>query len=136
MAVAARPRAASATRCAGSPAPAADLVGDGAETATAVDCRYAGQSHELTVPTPADFHEAHRLRNGFARPDEPVEVIALRATATRPASIGITDLPAVERRGGVGPVALAEADCSIWIPAGWWAEPGAAGALVLRRVAQ
>ncbi|MGH9274941.1 MAG: hydantoinase/oxoprolinase family protein [Acidimicrobiales bacterium] len=112
---------------------AADLVGDGSETSTAVDCRYAGQSHELTVPTPADFHEAHRLRNGFARPDEPVEVIALRASAARAAPINVTDLPAVERRGGVGPLALAEADCSIWIPAGWRAEPGAVGALVLRR---
>ena len=52
----------------------------------------------------------------------------------RPASIDVTDLPTIERRGGVGPLALAEADCSIWIPASWRAEPGAAGALVLRRV--
>ena len=27
---------------------------------------------------------AHRLRNGFARPDAPVEVVALRATAVHP----------------------------------------------------
>ena len=82
----------------------------------------------------ADFHEAHRLRNGFARPDAPIEVIALRATATIPSGLGRSrDLPAVDRRRAVGPVAVAEPDCTIWIPAGWSAEPGAAGALVLRR---
>jgi N-methylhydantoinase A/oxoprolinase/acetone carboxylase beta subunit len=113
----------------------AELVGDGAEVTTAVDCRYLGQSHELTVATPADFHEAHRSRNGFARPDEPVEVVALRATAARPAAGSVADLATVVRAAAVGPMAVAEPDCSIWIPAGWVAEPAEAGALVLRRTA-
>lgn len=112
---------------------AATLVGPGATTTTALDCRYEGQSHELTVPTAADFHEAHRLRNGFARPEGAVEVIALRATAVIPSALDLTDLPAPDRPSATGPVALAEPDCTIWIPAGWSAEPGAAGALVLRR---
>jgi hypothetical protein len=30
-------------------------------------------------------------------------------------------------------VSIAEPDCTIWLPEGWAAEPGAAGALVLRR---
>ena len=51
-------------------ASAATLVGPGAEVTTAVDCRYEGQSHEITVPSAADFHEAHRLRNGFSRPEQ------------------------------------------------------------------
>src|SRR6185436_4351714 len=78
---------------------AAALVGAGARTSTALDCRYEGQSHELTVPDAEAFHEAHRLRNGFARPDARVEVIALRATASTPAPVASTDLAAPERAG-------------------------------------
>ncbi|MGK2948468.1 MAG: hydantoinase/oxoprolinase family protein [Acidimicrobiales bacterium] len=112
---------------------AAALVGPGAAATTSLDCRYVGQSHELTVPDVDQFHEAHRLRNGFDRPGAAVEVVAVRATATRPAPLGAADLPAPDRPGAVGPVALAEPDCTIWVPEGWRAEPGAAGALVLRR---
>jgi N-methylhydantoinase A/oxoprolinase/acetone carboxylase beta subunit len=112
---------------------AASLVGSAATTTTAVDCRYEGQSHEITVPTVADFHEAHRLRNGFSRPDASIEVIALRATASVPSALDLTNLPATDRHPAVGPIAVAEPDCTIWIPAGWSAEPGVAGALVLRR---
>jgi N-methylhydantoinase A/oxoprolinase/acetone carboxylase beta subunit len=112
---------------------AAALVGAGAETSTALDCRYEGQSHELTVAAVSSFHEAHRLRNGFARPGAAVEVIAVRATASVAAPMVPADLPTTDRRAAVGPVALAEPDCTIWVPAGWSAAPGAAGALVLRR---
>ena len=112
---------------------ARSLVGTGAASTTSVDCRYQGQSHELTVDSVADFHDAHRQRNGFARPDAPIEVIALRATATLPPALDLTDLPAPSRSTATGPVALAEPDCTIWLPAGWRAEPGQAGALVLRR---
>jgi N-methylhydantoinase A/oxoprolinase/acetone carboxylase beta subunit len=112
---------------------AAALVGPGAEATMAVDCRYEGQSHEITVSTVADFHDAHRLRNGFARRDAAIEVIALRATAAVPPDLHLTDLPVPERSAARGPVTLAEPDCTVWIPDGWSAEPGAAGALVLRR---
>ena len=113
---------------------AAELVGDGAHVTTAVDCRYVGQSHELTVATPVDFHEAHRARNGFDRPDEAVEVVALRATAALPAAQSLTSISTMPRTATAGPAAVAEPDCSIWIPAGWAAEPAEAGALVLRRI--
>ena len=105
-------------------------------TTTALDCRYAGQSHELQVASVDAFDEEHHRRNGYARPGTPVEVVAVRASASRAAPIAVTDLPApaVERRACVGPVVLAELDCTIWVPEGWRAEPGAAGALVLRRV--
>ena len=74
---------------------AAALVGPGGGGAattveTAVDCRYRGQSHELTVPSVGEFHDEHRRRNGYARPDEPVEVVALRAVATRPPTVAAT----------------------------------------------
>jgi N-methylhydantoinase A/oxoprolinase/acetone carboxylase beta subunit len=112
---------------------AAALVGPSAVIATSVDCRYAGQSHELTVPSVQDFHEAHRRRNGFARPEAPIEVVALRATATVASGLDLTDLPALARDRATGPVVLTEPDCTIWVPNGWTAEPGAAGTLVLRR---
>jgi N-methylhydantoinase A len=60
-----------------------------------VDARYLGQSHELAVPyEPGDgwtvlaarFHELHRERNGFSRPDDPIEAVTVRAEAVgRPA---------------------------------------------------
>ena len=81
----------------------------------------------------AAFHEAHRLRNGFSRPDAPVEVVAVRATASLPSGFELADLPASERSPARGPVSIAESDCTVWLPAGWVAEPGAVGALVLRR---
>ena len=108
--------------------------GRSAEVTLAVDCRYAGQSHELTVPTVALFEEEHRRRNGFARPGAPVEVTALRAAARLPAPVAIEDLPTVGgRRGATGPAVLAEADCTVWLPAGWSADVGEGGAWILRR---
>jgi N-methylhydantoinase A/oxoprolinase/acetone carboxylase beta subunit len=113
------------------------VAGDtGVTVETAVDCRYRGQSHELTVPTVGEFHDEHRRRNGYARPDDPVEVVAIRAVAARPPAVGADDLPDPPARPGdeqAGPAVLAEPDCTIWVPEGWVARPGAAGALVLRR---
>jgi len=103
------------------------------EVTTAVDCRYAGQSHELAVPSVEAFGDEHWRRNGFDRPDTPVEVVALRATARRAAPIRVTDLPVAVRPVVTGPVVLAEPDCTVFVPAGWTGEPGEAGALVLRR---
>jgi N-methylhydantoinase A/oxoprolinase/acetone carboxylase beta subunit len=103
------------------------------EVESSVDCRYAGQSHELTVPSVADFPEEHRRRNGYVR-DAPVEVVALRARATSPAPLDVTDLPPPPARAAVvGPAVVAERDCTIWVPDGWRAEPGPLGALVVTR---
>ncbi len=120
-------------------AEAAALVGgDGADVTvtTAVDCRYRGQSHELTVPDVDAFADEHRRRNGYARPGDPVEVIAVRAVATRPPAVDPGDLPDPPARIDdpvAGPAVIAEPDCTIWVADGWVARPGAAGALVLRR---
>lgn len=109
------------------------LVGSGARVETMVDCRYAGQSHELTVPTPAAFHEEHRRRNGYARPDDPVEIVALRARAEHAPALDVSALPDVDRRRVDGPTVVAEADATVWVPDGWVAEPEDLGAWVLRR---
>ncbi|WP_421119113.1 hydantoinase/oxoprolinase family protein [Aquihabitans daechungensis] len=106
----------------------------GAEVTTALECRYLGQSHEIRVSEVADFAEAHRQRNGYARPDAVVEVIALRATARLGSPVSMADLPVVERAGVSGPAVVAEPDCTIWVPDGWEAAPHASGALILTRV--
>lgn len=51
-----------------------------------LDIRYAGQSHELTVPyepgaVAAHFHEAHRQRYGYEQADAGVEIVTLRLQA-------------------------------------------------------
>jgi N-methylhydantoinase A/oxoprolinase/acetone carboxylase beta subunit len=105
----------------------------GAVVGTMLDCRYAGQSHELTVASVGAFGAEHLRRNGHERPGDVVEVVALRARASVASPVSVLDLPVPERETGVGPCVLAEPDCTIWVPPGWRAGPGAGGALVLRR---
>jgi N-methylhydantoinase A/oxoprolinase/acetone carboxylase beta subunit len=113
---------------------AMSLVGTaGVQVETVLECRYAGQSHELVVREVADFHDAHARRNGYARPDAPIEVITIRATARGVPAVDVGALPAPTRTGGAGPLVLAEADCTIWVPSGWRAREGEAGALLLER---
>jgi len=104
---------------------------------TALDCRYRGQSHELTVADVDAFHDEHRRRNGYGRPGDPVEVVAIRATATRPPAVDGRSMPAPERMADgdevVGPAVIAEPDCTVWVAEGWVARPGRAGALLLER---
>ena len=114
---------------------AAALVGGapGVDVERLVDCRYQGQSHELTAPSPVAFPAEHERRNGFARPGAPIEVVALRVRARRPAPLAPDELPAVSRPAVQGPEVVAEPDCTVWVPEGWRAEPGPLGAWVLRR---
>jgi N-methylhydantoinase A/oxoprolinase/acetone carboxylase beta subunit len=114
-------------------AEATELVAREASVETFVDCRYAGQSHELTVESVDAFHAEHERRNGYARPGSPVEIVAVRARASAPGGVDLDDLPTPTRTSVVGPAVVCEVDCTIHVPAGWSAEPGAAGALVLRR---
>jgi N-methylhydantoinase A/oxoprolinase/acetone carboxylase beta subunit len=90
----------------------------------------------------AAFHEEHERRNGYRRQDAAVEVVALRATAAIASPVSLGDLGPSAADGGdspsvprgvstVGPAVIAEPDCTIWIPAGWRADPGRAGALIL-----
>ena len=110
------------------------LVGGGdVEVERLLDCRYVGQSHELTVASVDEFPAEHERRNGFARPGAPVEVVALRVRARRPAPLSPSDLPPVARPEVRGPAVVAEPDCTVWVPDGWRAEPGPLGAWVLTR---
>jgi N-methylhydantoinase A/oxoprolinase/acetone carboxylase beta subunit len=105
------------------------------ETETSFDCRYVGQSHELTVPTVGDFEAEHHRRNGFSRPGAPIEVVALRASARLPSPVSLNSLPDPGDRRGKhrGPAVIAEADCTIWVAEGWTATVGEAGAWILSR---
>ncbi|HEV3001341.1 MAG TPA: hydantoinase/oxoprolinase family protein [Solirubrobacteraceae bacterium] len=66
-------------------ADARERIGDGrARTEVVYDCRFRGQSFELTVSDPRDFPKAHEERYGFTEPDGEVEVVTVRATARTP----------------------------------------------------
>jgi N-methylhydantoinase A/oxoprolinase/acetone carboxylase beta subunit len=112
-----------------------ERIGDDAPVVVTetVDCRYVGQSHELRVGSPEEFPAEHERRNGYARPGTPVEVIALRASASAASPVAATDLPGASRAAATGPEVIAEPDCTIWVPPGWAASPGAGGALILTR---
>ena len=102
-----------------------------------VDMRYLGQSHEIPVPlhrgdglaaAAAGFHRLHAEINGFARPDDPVEVVTVRAVAEGRPLLTWDDVP----QAGDGPrplprhrpliIAGEEAKASVWwrpdLPAG------------------
>ncbi len=110
-----------------------------ATISTSVDCRYEGQSHELRVSSPSEFAAEHRRRNGYERDAQtPVEVVAIRATASSEAPATVESvLAGWEHQLDApirGPVAVAREDCTIWVPEGWFGEPGPLGALILRRM--
>jgi N-methylhydantoinase A len=67
------------------------------------DVRYLGQAHETSVgyevgegwtTLAGRFHAIHHDRNGFARPDDPIEVVTLRAEAVGTLAMAWDDLPA------------------------------------------
>jgi N-methylhydantoinase A len=82
------------------------------EIGRAADLRYRRQAYELTVPVApgpvtaetvarlaADFHEKHRMTYGHASPEEPIQVVNLRASAV--GRLGGLDLFGNRRVGGV-----------------------------------
>jgi N-methylhydantoinase A/oxoprolinase/acetone carboxylase beta subunit len=105
------------------------------EITTSLDCRYAGQSHELTVARIEDFEDEHRRRNGYARSGAPVEVVALRVRARVAPAVSLDDLgrPPTQRRPTKGPTVVAELDCTLWVPEGWSADVAGDGSWVLTR---
>jgi N-methylhydantoinase A len=66
----------------------------GAELRRFADCRYTGQSHELTVPADGSdgpggaFSAEHLRRYGYVLDPEDVEVTAIRVVATVPGPVG------------------------------------------------
>ena len=73
------------------------------DLAVLVDVRYLGQSHETSVPyrigagwdaLASAFHEAHLRSSGFARRDDPIEVVTIRAEAIAQPAMQWSELPA------------------------------------------
>ena len=98
------------------------------------DLRYLGQSFELAVPLgpglEARFHEAHEARYGYADPDRPIELVAVRTADVTPAPpVSITG-PTLTASG---PQVLELDGATAWVPSGWSGESDAHGTLVLRR---
>lgn len=74
---------------------AEERLGAEAVLERSLDLRYAGQSHELTLPLPEvsekgmeeaerDFHDLHRRRYGHSHSEEAVELVTLRMEARLP----------------------------------------------------
>jgi N-methylhydantoinase A len=141
------------------------LARQGAEPASVqhrIDCRYAGQAHEVPVAVAAspdlsvvarDFAAAHRARYGWDAGGDPVELVTFRVRATgpdpglhlpeAPPGRGATPLP------GPGMPAYLRADlgagdrfagpCLVWgedatvvVDQGWEVEVDLHGSLLLR----
>ncbi|MGD9694550.1 MAG: hydantoinase/oxoprolinase family protein [Thermoleophilia bacterium] len=107
----------------------------------AADCRYAGQSHSLTIdwdPSADEdalaraFHEAHRVRYGDADPGRPVEAVSLRLSAERPGADPEMPLgePGPEIRG---PAVIPMDGATCWVGEGWTARADARGTIVMER---
>jgi N-methylhydantoinase A len=98
------------------------------------DLRYAGQSFELTVALghglAERFHEAHEERYGYADPERPLELVALRTADVRTAPPVAIAGPAAQAHG---PQVLELEGATVWVPEGWAGATDANGTLVLRR---
>ncbi len=94
-------------------------------TIAALEMRYRGQGHQLSIPHEGDlaasveaFHAAHRGAFGYDRRDQPVEVVLARLTGTAPAATDRLPLPAIET-GGDPQIARSP----LWIEGDWVEAP-------------
>jgi N-methylhydantoinase A/oxoprolinase/acetone carboxylase beta subunit len=130
-----------AARALGAEAAAASAQAEaaGADIEIGLDCRYAGQSHELTVAGVAGFEAEHARRNGFLLTGAPVEVVAIRASARWPSPVDLAALASAaafrpDRTGSIaGPAVVAEPDCTVWVASGWRADAHPSGSWLLTR---
>jgi len=85
---------------------------DATRTSFTIDIRYLGQSHEIGVSwdphEPFEvaverFSRLHRQRNGFARSQDPVEVVAVRCTVVGEPAISMDLLGLWDRGESVPP---------------------------------
>jgi N-methylhydantoinase A len=83
--------------------------------------RYVGQSHELTVVADLDwaslrsrFETAHRSHFGFDRPEEPIELVEVRAEMVGDPSLTWSDLPARSAPGIPEPVSTTDQGFVVW----------------------
>ena len=115
-------------------AAAAASLPSGSKVTVSFDCRYAGQSHEVTVPSIDVFPAEHLARRGYVLDDAAVEVVAARAQGRRDSPVDIVALPATGRAGPVeGPAVIAESDCTVWVADRWVARVVDSGSWLLTR---
>jgi N-methylhydantoinase A len=136
-------------------AEAVERLGGDAVAEVAYDCRYEGQSFELTVADPDVFPRVHEERYGFREDGAAVEVVTVRVTARLPGPevtlAGDVDaVPAVETRETAlgattsfvrgdlppgfdveGPAVLALPEATVAVPAGWSGRVDDGGTVVL-----
>jgi N-methylhydantoinase A len=104
----------------------------GPEVSSVVDAevRYVGQSHEVSVPVDPDwvrvrerFEDAHRSRFGFDRPDEPIQIVDIRAEVTGSSAVSWSDLPPNRVTASPDPIFTSPHGSAVWprdlLPAGF-----------------
>lgn len=78
------------------------------QTESIVEVRYLGQAHETAIPyligagwdtLSGLFHQAHHNRNGFSRPEDPIEVVTIRGAAMGKPALTWSDLPHLDPSG-------------------------------------
>jgi N-methylhydantoinase A len=119
-------------------AEARDRLGDGEAQAEVVyECRFKGQSFELTVTDPADFPRVHEERYGFTEDGGEVEVVTVRATARVPgAEVELGGDEEGEPAPGTrvaGPRVFALPESTLYVPEGWVGDIDHDGTVVLHR---
>lgn len=81
---------------------------DASDVSVIIDVRYLGQSHQTSVPyrvgsgwgvVSDTFHDAHFRSNGFARREDPIEVVTIRAEAVGRPAMQWSDLPTHRPQG-------------------------------------
>lgn len=113
----------------------------GGRIEVAADCRYAGQSHALTVPwDPAApvqelaeaFHAAHEQASGQAMHDRQVEAVSVRVAAVAPGPA--VPVPGMDTEYAVvGPHRIPMAGSTCWVEEGWRARVAADGTVRMER---
>jgi len=120
-----------------------------AEVAATYELRYRGQAFELAIPSPASepaatpaalreaFEAAHEERYGYRDPEQEVELVTLRVSATGPAPALPKTTPAED--GPVagteipGPAVVPLPESTLVIPAGWTGSVLPDGAIDVQR---
>jgi N-methylhydantoinase A len=127
--------------------PAADLAG----VEAFADCRWQGQSHELTVratrPTRAEIERSFRSEydriygDGAIMSDAVLEVVTLRIRRIgRLPTISLPPLPGdhprvreMRKRERIGPFVIRDADATLLVPEGWRARLHETGTIICER---
>ncbi len=114
----------------------------GGTVQTQADCRYAGQSHAITVPWDPDappevladaFHAAHTRASGAPMTDRAIEVVSIRVAASTPGPDLAWDPVPVPGAAVMGPVAIPMTGSMCWVADGWVATPYSDGTIRLQR---